>query len=66
MDTIIPWASEWLFFYEVWKATAIWMGDDIGAVEKETESVLYRYGGWSSDRQKFQPAGFDYVHKKTS
>jgi hypothetical protein len=25
-DTILPWASEWLLFYEFWKATAEWLG----------------------------------------
>ncbi len=25
-ETIIPWASEWLFFYEIWLATGEWLG----------------------------------------
>jgi len=25
-DTIIPWASEWLFHYEIWKVTKTWHG----------------------------------------
>lgn len=25
-DTIIPWAAEWLFHYELWHATGIWAG----------------------------------------
>jgi hypothetical protein len=25
-DTIIPWASEWLYFYELWLATGDWHG----------------------------------------
>lgn len=25
-ETIIPWASEWLFFYELWHATSVWYG----------------------------------------
>jgi hypothetical protein len=25
-DTIIPWSAEWLFFYEIWKATGEWHG----------------------------------------
>jgi hypothetical protein len=25
-ETIVPWASEWLFFYELWHATGIWYG----------------------------------------
>ena len=27
--TIIPWTSEWLFFYEVWRATRVWLGGGI-------------------------------------
>lgn len=25
-DTIVPWASEWLFHYEIWLATGEWQG----------------------------------------
>lgn len=25
-DTIIPWTSEWLYFYELWTATGEWQG----------------------------------------
>lgn len=25
-DTIIPWISEWLFYYEVWLVTGDWLG----------------------------------------
>lgn len=63
VDTVIPWASEWLHFYEVWKATAIWMGDEIGAVEKHTESVLYRFG---VDKQRGKMSGLRLMQKKTS
>ena len=63
IDTVIPWASEWLHFYEVWKATAIWMGDEVGAVEKHTESVLYRFG---IDRQQEKFEGRQPLQKKTS
>jgi len=27
--TIIPWASEWLFYYEIWLATGEWIGGGI-------------------------------------
>lgn len=27
VDTIIPWTSEWLYFYELWVATGTWFGD---------------------------------------
>jgi hypothetical protein len=26
VDTIIPWASEWLYFYEIWLITGNWFG----------------------------------------
>lgn len=26
VDTIVPWASEWLFFYEIWYITGTWEG----------------------------------------
>lgn len=29
INTIIPWASEWLFFYEVWVITGKWLGGGI-------------------------------------
>lgn len=25
-DTIVPWTSEWLYFYETWMTTGIWLG----------------------------------------
>ncbi len=28
-DTIVPWASEWLFFYEIWLATGTWTGGGV-------------------------------------
>lgn len=28
-QTIIPWLSEWLFYYEVWRATGEWMGGGV-------------------------------------
>ncbi|HUZ56291.1 MAG TPA: hypothetical protein VMU94_27675 [Streptosporangiaceae bacterium] len=27
VDTIVPWAAEWLLYYEVWLATGEWFGD---------------------------------------
>jgi hypothetical protein len=29
-DTIVPWASEWLFYYELWLATGTWHGGGHG------------------------------------
>lgn len=27
-DTIVPWTSEWLYFYEMWMATGFWLGSE--------------------------------------
>lgn len=27
-DTIVPWASEWLYFYETWMTTGVWLGSE--------------------------------------
>jgi hypothetical protein len=27
VDTIVPWAAEWLLYYEIWLATGEWLGD---------------------------------------
>jgi hypothetical protein len=27
VDTIVPWAAEWLLYYEMWLATGEWLGD---------------------------------------
>lgn len=37
VDTIIPWTSEWLFFYEIWLSTGKWKGGGIhsGVYEKD-------------------------------
>ena len=24
--TLVPWASEWLLYYEFWRATGMWLG----------------------------------------
>lgn len=33
-DSIIPWACEWLFHYEIWVGTGEWQG---GGIHEETE-----------------------------
>lgn len=33
-DTIVPWASEWLYFYEIWLVTGNWLG---GGTEHDFE-----------------------------
>lgn len=35
VNSVLPWTSEWLFFYEIWKATGQWTGsggDHAGSV----------------------------------
>jgi hypothetical protein len=34
--TIIPWASLWLYYYELWHATGEWMGGGLVPGENET------------------------------
>lgn len=33
-QTIVPWASEWLNFYELWVITGEWLGEGIGHSRK--------------------------------
>lgn len=28
-NTIVPWLAEWLFYYEVWRATGEWLGGGV-------------------------------------
>ena len=37
-STIVPWASEWLFFYEVWLATGRWLGGGVHLGSPKTET----------------------------
>lgn len=34
-DTIVPWAQEWLYYYEVWLATGEWCGGGHTPVSQE-------------------------------
>ncbi len=36
--TIVPWASVWLYFYEVWRATGEWLGGGVEPCGDEEES----------------------------
>lgn len=43
-DTIIPWASEWLYFYEYWYITGKWLGGGIEHIDKkkrERNDIVY-------------------------
>ena len=37
--TIVPWLQLWLFFYETWRATGVWMGGGAHADEDEDEQL---------------------------
>lgn len=46
VDTFIPWAAQWLIFYELWKATDIWYGDGPDFLDKASQSaLLHPYSG---------------------
>src|SRR5262245_523531 len=34
--TIVPWISEWLFFYETWRALGVWLGGGIEPIDNKT------------------------------
>lgn len=40
VDTIVPWSSEWLFHYEMWKGTGIWFGDGPDAEHPEAQAKM--------------------------
>lgn len=42
IDTIVPWTAEWLFHYEIWRGSGIWMGDDKDATVETTSKILHR------------------------
>ena len=39
---IVPWAAEWLFFYEIWVITGEWLGEGVGHSRKTpyTKAIL--------------------------
>jgi hypothetical protein len=37
--TIIPWASEWLLYYELWVSTGKWLGGGVHPRSSKTENV---------------------------
>ena len=44
IDTSIPWALEWLYFYELWLADRIWRGDGLDPVDHQGQrSLLHKY-----------------------
>lgn len=43
-STFIPWACEWLVFYEIWRATDVWHGDGPEALNNVAQrSILHPY-----------------------
>jgi len=34
--TIVPWISEWLFFYETWRVLGVWLGGGVAPAEQKT------------------------------
>lgn len=45
IDTVIPWAIEWLFYYELWLTSGCWYGDGDEALTAERQrAILHPYG----------------------
>lgn len=43
--TILPWASEWLFYYELWLASGTWYGDGPDRLDPVSQAkILHPYG----------------------
>ncbi|MEV6287703.1 hypothetical protein [Kribbella sp. NPDC051770] len=42
-DTYVPWAMEWLMYYELWLATGLWYGDGPDNLDDVSQSsILHR------------------------
>lgn len=43
-DTYVPWAMEWLMYYELWLATGLWYGDGPECLDDVSQSkILHPY-----------------------
>lgn len=43
--TVLPWASEWLFHYELWLACGTWYGDGPHRLDSASQTkILHPYG----------------------
>lgn len=43
-DTYVPWAMEWLMYYELWLATGLWYGDGPDNLDDVSQSkILHPY-----------------------
>lgn len=40
VDTVLPWASEWLFAYELWRIDGVWHGDGPEAYNPKAQAAL--------------------------
>ena len=38
--TILPWASLWLYYYEIWLATGEWLGGGVHPVDSKDKKAL--------------------------
>ncbi len=44
VDTVVPWALEWLVYYELWLTTDTWFGDGPDRLDPESQSqILHPY-----------------------
>lgn len=44
VETLVPWAFEWLIYYELWRATGIWTGDgEENTTEASQAAILHPY-----------------------
>lgn len=44
IETFVPWALEWLVYYELWRATGIWLGDGPDRTDRASQAqVLHPY-----------------------
>lgn len=48
-DTVVPWVSEWLYYYELWLTTGVWHG---GGIHPEDAPAVGRAARRPSARSK--------------
>jgi hypothetical protein len=43
-QTLMPWACEWLVFYELWLAVSVWYGDGPDRLDPASQAkILHSY-----------------------
>jgi len=54
-DTTIPWAAEWLHYYELWHLEGVWRGGGVGpeSVAEARAATIYR----ETDKLAIDPPG---------